>query len=128
MIVTEIFTGLTGLFVAAAILYLIRRDHLRVRHGVGWILVAALFIVLGFAPTLLDYIASWLEVAYPPTVAVVIGGSALIVKAVLSDVDAARSEVRIVRMVQRLAMLEADIYQLKKQAGKKDSDQEDTDR
>jgi hypothetical protein len=46
---TELFTGATGLFVAATIVYLIKRDRLQVRHGVSWMLVAALFALFGFA-------------------------------------------------------------------------------
>ena len=38
---TELFTGATGLFVAATIVYLIKRDRLQVRHGVSWMIVAA---------------------------------------------------------------------------------------
>lgn len=111
---TELFTGATGLFVAVTIVYLIKRDRLQVKHGVGWMLVAAMFATFGFVPSLLDRFAALLGVAYSPTVALVLGGSALIIKAVLSDVERSVSEVKITRIVQRLAMLEADIRRLKK--------------
>ena len=113
---TELFTGATGLFVAATIVYLIKRDRLQVRHGVSWMLVAALFALFGFAPSLLDRLAVSLGVAYSPTVALVVGGSALIIKAVSSDVERSLSEVKITRIVQRLAMLEADFRWLEKRA------------
>jgi len=125
---TELFTGLTGLSVAGVITYLVRRDHIQVRHGVGWILVAGVFVVLGFAPSLLDKIALWLGVAYPPTVALVVGGSALILKAVISDVELSRSETRLMRLVQRIAMLEADIRRLEQRVEQEDQNQRDTDR
>ena len=112
---TDLFTAATGLFVAATIVYLIKRDRLQVRHGVSWMLVAAMFALFGFAPSLLDWLAVSLGVAYPPTVALVLGGSALIIKAVSSDVERSLSEVKITRLVQRLAMLEADIRRLEKQ-------------
>ena len=112
---TDLFTAATGLFVAATIVYLIKRDRLQVRHGVSWMLVAALFALFGFAPSLLDRLAVSLGVAYSPTVALVVGGSALIIKAVSSDVERSLSEVKITRLVQRLAMLEADIRRLEKQ-------------
>ena len=112
---TDLFTAATGLFVAATIVYLIKRDRLQVRHGVSWMLVAALFALFGFAPSLLDRLAVSLGVAYSPTVALVVGGSALIIKAVSSDVERSLSEVKITRIVQRLAMLEADIRRLEKQ-------------
>ena len=113
---TELFTGATGLFVAATIVYLIKRDRLQVRHGVSWMIVAGLFALFGFAPSLLDRLAVSLGVAYSPTVALVVGGSALIIKAVSSDVERSLSEVKITRIVQRLAMLEADIRRLEKRA------------
>ena len=113
---TDLFTAATGLFVAATIVYLIKRDRLQVRHGVSWMLVAALFALFGFAPSLLDRLAVSLGVAYSPTVALVVGGSALIIKAVSSDVERSLSEVKITRIVQRLAMLEADIRRLEKRA------------
>ena len=113
---TDLFTATTGLFVAATIVYLIKRDRLQVRHGVSWMLVAALFALFGFAPSLLDRLAVSLGVAYSPTVALVVGGSALIIKAVSSDVERSLSEVKITRLVQRLAMLEADIRRLEKRA------------
>ena len=112
---TDLFTAATGLFVAATIVYLIKRDRLQVRHGVSWMLVAAIFALFGFAPSLLDRLAVSLGVAYSPTVALVVGGSALIIKAVSSDVERSLSEVKITRLVQRLAMLEADIRRLEKQ-------------
>lgn len=125
---TEVFTGLTGLLVAGVIIYLVRGDHIQVRHGVGWVLVAGIFVLLGFAPSLLDQMALWLGVAYPPTVALVVGGSALILKAVISDVELARSETRLMRLVQRVAMLEADIRRLEQRAEQEDQGQRDTDR
>ena len=113
---TDLFTAATGLFVAATIVYLIKRDRLQVRHGVSWMLVAAMFALFGFAPSLLDRLAVSLGVSYSPTVALVVGGSALIIKAVSSDVERSLSEVKITRIVQRLAMLEADIRRLEKRA------------
>ena len=125
---TEVFTCVTGLLVAGAIIYLVRRDHIQVRHGVGWVLVAGIFVLLGFAPSLLDQIALRLGVAYPPTVALVVGGSALIIKAVISDVESSRLETRLMRLVQRVAMLEADLRRLEQRAEQEDQDHRDTDR
>ena len=113
---TDLFTAATGFFVAATIVYLIKRDRLQVRHGVSWIFVAAMFVLFGFAPSLLDRLAVSLGVAYPPTVALVLGGSALIIKALSSDIERSHSEVKVTRIVQRLAMLEADISRLEKRA------------
>ena len=124
---TEVFTGLTGLLVATTIIYLVRQDHIRARYGVGWILVAVIFAVLGFAPYLLDRVAYWLGVAYPPTVALIVGGSALIIKAVVADVELSRAETRSMRLVQRVSSLEADIRNLMQHDRGYSSKSSDTD-
>ena len=119
---TEVFTGVTGFFVAATIVYLIKRDRLQVRHGVGWMIVAVIFAIFGLVPSLVDRLAVLFGVAYPPTVALVLGGSALIIKAVISDVELSLSEVKTTRIIQRLAILEADIRLLEEHAGQETQD------
>lgn len=119
---TEVFTGVTGFIVAATIVYLIKRDRLQVRHGVGWMIVAVIFAIFGLVPSLVDRLAVLFGVAYPPTVALVLGGSALIIKAVISDVELSLSEVKTTRIIQRLAILEADIRLLEEHAGQETQD------
>ena len=106
-------TAIIGLLVGLSIIYFIRRDRLLVRHGMGWICVAAALITIGLFPGLVDRAAQWAGVAYPPTLAMILGFAALILKALISDIEISRSEVRITRLVQRTAMLEADIRSLK---------------
>ena len=100
-----------GLLVAATILLLIRRDQLHVRHGSGWVLVAIVFAGLGFAPTLVDSLAHALGIAYPPVLALVVAIAVLVIKILLMDIDQSRQEVRLQRLAQRVAMLEADLRQ-----------------
>lgn len=119
---TEVFTGATGFFVAATIVYLIKRDRLQVRHGVGWMIVAVIFAIFGLVPSLVDRLAVLFGVAYPPTVALILGGSALIIKAVISDVELSLLEVKTTRIIQRLAILEADIRRLEKHAEQETQD------
>ena len=100
-----------GLLVAVSILLLIRRDKLHVRHGVGWVLVAVVFAGLGVAPSLVDWLAQAIGIAYPPVLALVVAIAVLVIKILLMDIDQARQEVRLQRLVQRVAMLEADLQQ-----------------
>ena len=109
---TQWVTAVIGLLVGSAIIYFIRRDRLLVRHGMGWIVVASGLIVLGLFPGLIDRAAQWAGVAYPPTLAMILGFAALILKALISDIEVSRYEVRVTRLVQRVAMLEADIRKL----------------
>ena len=109
---TQWISAVIGLLVGSLIIYFIRKDRLLVRHGMGWIFVASGLIVLGFFPGLIDHAAQRVGVAYPPTLAMILGFAALIIKALISDIEASRSEVRVTRLVQRVAMLEADIRAL----------------
>tara|TARA_Y100001954_G_C15304227_1_gene357459 strand:+ start:117 stop:494 length:378 start_codon:yes stop_codon:yes gene_type:complete len=121
-------TAIIGLLVGLSIIYFIRRDRLLVRHGVGWICVAAALITIGLFPGLVDRAAQWAGVAYPPTLAMILGFAALILKALISDIEISRSEVRITRLVQRIAMLEADIRNLSQHDPERSLKSPDTDR
>lgn len=87
-----------------------------VRHGLGWFLAALLLILVGLFPRVVDQVAVWADVAYPPTLAIVIGFTALVCKALLSDIELSRSEVKLNRLVQRLAILELSIMELKSES------------
>jgi hypothetical protein len=105
-----VIVGTIGLFVAALIVLLIRRDRLHVAHGMGWMVVAGGFALLGFTPELIDRAALFLGVAYPPTLALTLGIAVLVIKIFLMDVERSRIEVRNQRLAQRMAMLEADLH------------------
>ena len=105
----DIVTGTIGLLVAVLILMLIRQDRLHVNHGMGWIIVACGSALLGFAPGIIDQIASFLGVSYPPVLALALGFALLVVKILLMDIERSRIEMRTQRLIQRVAMLEADL-------------------
>lgn len=104
-------TGTIGVFTAVAIALLMRNDRLHARHGVGWMLVAVGFAGLGLYPGLLDSIAGALGVAYPPVLALMLGIVLLVLKILIMDIERSNLEIRHQRVVQRLAMLEADFRQ-----------------
>ncbi|MDO3383245.1 DUF2304 domain-containing protein [Gilvimarinus algae] len=104
-------SAVVGLLVAATILFLIRRDKLHVRHGVFWLLLAFAFAGLGFAPTLVDWLARVLGVGYPPVLAIVAIIAVLVIKILMMDIDQAHQEVQLQRLIQRVAMLEGSLQQ-----------------
>ena len=110
----SIITGTIGLLVAAIIIILMRRDSLHAQHGLGWIIVALCFALLGFSPGIIDNVATRFGVAYPPILALTLGISVLVIKILLMDIERSRIEVRNQRLIQRMAMLEADLKKLKK--------------
>ena len=82
---------------------------MHVHHGLGWIVVATAFALLGFSPKLFDHVAHYLGIAYPPILALTLGMGLLVIKILLMDIERSRIEMRNQRLIQRVAMLEADL-------------------
>lgn len=110
----SLFTGAIGLLVAGTILVLIRKDQLHAQHGLSWVIVALCFAFLGFSPEIIDRIAMTLGVAYPPVLALTLCIVVLIIKILLMDIERSKIEVRNQRLIQRMAIYEADLKKLKK--------------
>ena len=108
----SIVTGAIGVVVAAIIIILMRRDRLHVTHGLGWVVIATGFALLGFAPGIIDQVATYFGVDYPPILALTLAIALLTIKILIMDIERSQIEVRNQRLVQKVAMLEADIKAL----------------
>jgi hypothetical protein len=98
---------LMGIALAGGILFLVRRDHIYLRHGVFWILIAVVSLVLGSWPPFIDMIGRALEIAYPPTLLLLAAVLVLTVKALLGDIAITKLSRDVRRLNQRIAMVEA---------------------
>lgn len=105
-------TGAIGLAVAGLIVWLVRKDRLHVNHGFGWMVAAAGFALLGFAPGVIDTVAGWFDVAYPPVLGLTLAIVMLVIKLLMMDIERSRLEMSNQRLTQRVAMLEADVRRL----------------
>ena len=105
----SLVTGIIGIATAMTIVFLIRKDHLHVRYGLWWMGAAVVFAFLGLFPTIVDYVASKLGIAYPPVLALTLGLVALVLKILVMDIERSRNAIRMHRMVQRIALLEAEL-------------------
>lgn len=105
-------SGLIGIAAALTIIVLIRRDHLHVRYGLWWIAVAAAFVVLGFYPGIIDWLAPKVGVNYGPVLALTLGLTIFVIKVLTLDIARSRDEARTVRLIQRIAMLETEVREL----------------
>ncbi len=103
----QVTTALLGIGLAVLILYLIRRDHLYLMHGLFWVTVACAAALLGAWPGLIDRLASVLGISYPPALLLLLACIVLLVKALHSDMVNTRIERDVRRLNQRLALLEA---------------------
>lgn len=104
----QITTTLLGIGLAGLILYLIRRDHLYVMHGLFWVLVAGVAAVIGLWPGLIDKLARALGISYAPALLLLLASIVLFVKSLHSDMVNTRIERDVRRLNQRLALLQAD--------------------
>ena len=111
-----IITSIIGVTVSGLILLLIRRDQLEAGVGVAWIIVAAGFCLLGFAPFLVDSLARLLNVAHAPSLAFSLALGAITLKLVYDDVQRSKSQITNKRLVQRLAILETRLRELEDSA------------
>ena len=96
-----------GLVLAVGILYLVRRDHLYIRQGLFWILIAAVSLLFGLWPYLIDTLGTVLGIAYPPALLFLVAIVVLIFKALFGDIELTRVRRDLRRLNQRIALLEA---------------------
>jgi hypothetical protein len=114
MSVTYTAAGL-GIAIAGSILWLVRRDHLHGSHALWWLMVAGGALVAGFAPAVVDWLGKLLGVHYPPMLLVVVVLGALLLKLLQVDIDTSRRERRMRRMIQKMAILELEVRELREQ-------------
>jgi hypothetical protein len=108
----SLITGAIGIATALTIVILMRRDHLHVRFGLWWMAATIVFALLGLFPGLFDQLAARLGVAYPPVLALISGFVILVIKILLMDIERSRNVIKLNRLVQRIALLEADLREM----------------
>jgi hypothetical protein len=97
-----------GVSLAIGILYLIRRDHIYIRQGLFWILVAVVSLAFAVWPNLIDALGGMLGIAYPPTLLLLAAIVVLILKALFGDIALTKLRRDLRRLNQRIALLEAN--------------------
>ena len=113
MATLQFSTALMGISLALLILYLIRRDHLYLMHGLFWVVVATAAALLGAWPGMIDRVAGFVGISYPPALLLLLASIVLLIKALHADMMNTRIERDVRRLNQRLAMLEADMEALR---------------
>ncbi|NDY96312.1 DUF2304 domain-containing protein [Wenzhouxiangella limi] len=106
------FSAILAGVVVLSIFWLLRRDRLPVMHSLWWLSVAGLIGLLGLFPRLIDRVADWVGVAYSPSLLFMVAILVLLIKVLLEDVDVSQDRRRLLRLAQKVAMLEEQIEQL----------------
>lgn len=104
----QLTTTLLGVGLSAVILFLMRRDHLHLTHGLFWIAVAGMAALLGLWPGLIDSIARVVGIAYSPALLLLGATIVLLVKSLHADIVNTRIERQVRRLNQRLAIYELE--------------------
>jgi hypothetical protein len=110
----SLFAEILAVAMVVLILWLIRRDRLPISHSIWWLTVSALIGVLGLFPGLLDRVASWVGVAYPPSLLFILAILTLLIKVLLEDLEVSTNRRRLLRLAQKTAMLEEEIRTLRR--------------
>ncbi|MFW6341122.1 MAG: DUF2304 domain-containing protein [Wenzhouxiangella sp.] len=108
----QMFSALLAGLVVVAIFWLLRRDRLPVMHSLWWLCVAGLIGLLGLFPRLIDVAAGFVGVAYSPSLLFIVAILVLLIKVLLEDVDVSRDRRRLLRLAQKVAMLEERLERL----------------
>ena len=102
-----------GVGLALGIFWLVRRDQLHGSYAIWWLLLAALALLLAIFPGVVDWIGARFGVAYPPMLLAVVAIIAILLKLVAVDIDVTRRERRVRRLLQKVAILELELRELR---------------
>ncbi|SRR5215472_11739640 len=96
----------------AAVLFSVRRSHIRVEYSVSWLGASVILLLLSLAPGALNWIAAQLGLSDPPVALLILVFCVFLVviyrlSVVISDLKDAN-----IAMAQRLAILEFQIQSL----------------
>lgn len=77
--------------------------------AIRWFGISIGVLVLGFYPELSDLGAKYLGISYPPILPIVLACLFLFIKVLLADIERAKTRVKLERLAQKLAILEAEL-------------------
>jgi len=96
-----------ALLTSGTILYLIRRDLLRLSYSLFWLGIALIVLILGLDPGINIRLARTLGVDYYPVLPITLAILILFVKTLKQDIELTRKEREIRRLSQEIALLKA---------------------
>lgn len=111
MLTLNVFTSLTSIVFFIVIVWLLRRGHLHALNAFFWLALATAALLLGSFPRLIDMLAGWVGISYPPALLLLLTCVVLSIKALHADTSNTRIERDQRRLNQRVAMLELQINQ-----------------
>ena len=114
MEIYQYFTAFLAVFFFLFVIVLIRRDSILMGAAFRWLILAISILALGIFPQLADLAAGMVGIAYSPILPVILACLLLMLKALIADIERARTQVKMDRIAQKLAMVEMELEQIKK--------------
>ena len=109
-------TSITGVVIAGAILYLVRRDHLHGSYALWWLAVAVAALLLSIFPQTIDWLCHITGINYPPVLPIIVAIGMILLRMLRMDIDRSRSERQLRRLTQKLGILEQELVDARRQA------------
>lgn len=105
----HIIAAFIGTVLSVTIVFLTRRDHISPLVAARWFIIAILVLFVSFFPGVIDYMGQILGIGYPPIIPILIALCAAMIKILLMDIQRQKIQVKLDRVVQRLAILENSV-------------------
>lgn len=105
----QIVSAILALSIALSIFWLVRKDYLIHRDGLKWIIIAVGVLLYGTNPALNDSIGNALGIGYPPIIVVLIALAVTLIKLLIADIERAKLQMSVTRLIQKVAILESKI-------------------
>lgn len=105
----NVTTIIIGAILALTIFVMVRRDHLHGPYAIWWLAIACLAIVLAVLPSIVDTIANYAGINYPPTLILVLAVTFILLKMLSQDLHRTSQERKIRRLTQKMAILEKSL-------------------
>ena len=105
----NIIAAFIGAVLSVTIVFLTRQDHISPLVAARWFLVAILVLFVSFFPNLIDTIGVYFGIGYPPILPIIIALGAAMIKILLMDIERQKINIKLDRVVQKLAILESTL-------------------
>lgn len=113
MISAHVVAAIIGIALSLAIIYLVRKDHISPRVAARWFLVSLLVLGISLQPQIVDWVGAQLGIGYPPILPMLVAISVAMIKILIMDIERQKMQVRIDRLVQKLAIVEQAVKEEK---------------
>lgn len=91
------------------IIHLVKKSKLHIMQLFWWLIVILSVLVFGLFPSVVDFIGHILGVSYPPIIVLVVAYLFILIEMIQMDKYITENEILIKELVQKVAILEAEI-------------------